>query len=74
MAKYRLTTTAANDFEQLFEYGIDNFGLAKAKEYVFALTNRFHDIAQHPLHYPAVSYIRENYPRSVYMANTQSIT
>ena len=66
MTKYRLSEAAANDFEQLFEYGIDNFGLPKAKEYIDGLTAHFHNIAEHPLHYQAVDYIRENYRRSVY--------
>jgi toxin ParE1/3/4 len=66
MTTYRLSEAAANDFEQLFEYGIDNFGLSKAKEYVDGLTTHFYDIAEHPLHYQAVDHIRKNYRRSVY--------
>ena len=66
MATYRLSEAAANDFEQLFEYGIDNYGLSKAKEYIDGLTTHFHDVAEHPLHFQAVNCIRENYRRSVY--------
>ena len=66
MAKYRLSEVAANDFEQLFEYGIDNFGLLKAKKYADELTEHFYDVAEHPLHYQAVDHIRESYRRSVY--------
>lgn len=66
MSNYRLSKVAANDFEQLFEYGIDNFGLPKAKQYIDGLTAHFHDLAEHPLHYQAIDYIRENYRRSVY--------
>ena len=66
MTTYRLSETAANDFEQLFEYGINSFGLSKAKEYVDGLIEHLNNIAGHPLHYQAVDYIRENYRRSVY--------
>lgn len=66
MSEYRLSEAAANDFEQLVEYGIDNFGFAKAKKYIDGLIAHFHDLAEHPLHYQAVDYIRENYRRSVH--------
>ncbi|EWH10189.1 plasmid stabilization system protein [Catenovulum agarivorans DS-2] len=66
MAKYRLSTAADLDFEQLFEYGIDNFGLAQAKSYVDGLIIRFQSIAENPLHYQAIDHIREGYRRCVY--------
>lgn len=44
MTKYRLSEAAANDFEQLFEYSIDNFGLPKAKEYIDGLTAHFYKL------------------------------
>ena len=37
MANYKLSSAADKDFELLFEYGIDNFGLSKAKSYVDGL-------------------------------------
>lgn len=66
MAKYRLSAAADQDFELLFEYGIDNFGLAQAKSYVDGLIIQFQCIAQSPLHYQAVDHIRTGYRRSVY--------
>ena len=66
MAKYRLSSAADQDFEQLFEYGIDNFGLAQAKSYVDGLIIQFQSIAENPLHYQAVDHIRKGYRRSVY--------
>jgi len=66
MAKYRLSSAADQDFEQLFEYGIDNFGLARAKSYVDGLIIQFQRIAENPLHYQAVDHIRKGYRRSVY--------
>jgi|TARA_B110001454_G_scaffold139146_1_gene129260 toxin ParE1/3/4 len=66
MANYKLSNAADKDFEQLFEYGIDNFGLSKAKSYVDGLIIKFQAIAENPLHYQAVDYIRSSYRRSVY--------
>lgn len=66
MANYKLSSAADKDFEQLFEYGIDNFGLSTAKSYVDGLIIKFQTIAEHPLHYQAVDYIRSGYRRSVY--------
>ncbi len=70
MEIYRLSETAAYDFEQLFEYGIDNFGLSKAKEYADGMTEHFYNISEHPLHHQAVDYIRKNYSRSVYIKHS----
>lgn len=66
MAKYRLSNAAEQDFEQLFEYGIDNFGLAQAKSYVAGLSIQLQSIANNPLYYQAVDHIRNGYRRSVY--------
>lgn len=41
MANYKLSSAADKDFEQLFEYGIDNFGLSKAKSYAEGLIIKF---------------------------------
>ena len=66
MANYKLSSAADQDFEQLFEYGINNFGLARAKSYVDGLMIQFQSIAENPLHYQAVDHIRKGYRRSVY--------
>ena len=66
MATYKLSAAADQDFEQLFEYGIDNFGLTKAKSYIDGLIIQFQSIAENALHYQAVDHIRQGYRRSVY--------
>ncbi|AWB67903.1 type II toxin-antitoxin system RelE/ParE family toxin [Saccharobesus litoralis] len=66
MAKYRLSEAADKDFDQLFEYGIDNFGLSNARSYVEGLAYQFHNIAANPLHYQAVDDICAGYRRSVF--------
>jgi len=66
MPTYKLNQAAAIDIEHLFEYGIDNFGVNKARNYIEGLTLRFENIAEHPLHYQAVEHIKVGYRRSVY--------
>ena len=66
MAKYRFSNAAEKDLEQLFEYGIDNFGISKAKSYVDGLIIQIQNIAENPLHYQAVEHIRIGFRRSVY--------
>ena len=66
MPSYSLNQEAEDDFERLFEYGIDNFGVAKAINYSKGMKNRFSEIAENPYHWQAVDYIRKNYRRSVY--------
>ena len=66
MTQYILSQEADEDFERLFEYGIDNFGVKKATAYSNGLKIRFSEIADNPLHWQGVDYIRNNYRRSVY--------
>jgi toxin ParE1/3/4 len=66
MVKYKLSQAADQDLEQLFEYGIDNFGLSRAKSYVDGLINQFQNIAENPFRYQAVDHIRRGYRRGVY--------
>ncbi len=64
MATYKLTVAADQDFEQIFEYGLDNFGLKIAIRYQNALKERFEILAENPVLYP-VTELREGYRRSV---------
>ena len=66
MTQYILSQEADEDFERLFEYGIDNFGVNKATAYSNGLKKRFSEIAETPFHWQSVEYIRNNYRRSVY--------
>jgi toxin ParE1/3/4 len=69
MASYRLSELAAEDLSQIFEFGIDNFGLNLAKKYIEGITARFTQLANNPLHYQAVDDIRKGYRRSVYKSH-----
>ena len=65
MATYRLTENAKEDLRRIYRRGLREYGEAQADEYYNALFDRFEEIAEQPLLYPAVDDIREGYRRSV---------
>lgn len=65
MGSYRLSKKAGQDLDRILDYGIDRFGLEQALAYYDALHGRLDEIAENPLHYPAVDHIRKGYRRSV---------
>jgi len=70
MGRYNLTRAAATDFENIFEYGLDTFGLKQALAYQNGLKRRFEALADHPKHYPSVEHIRTGYRRGVYKTHS----
>ncbi|NOX44017.1 MAG: type II toxin-antitoxin system RelE/ParE family toxin [Gammaproteobacteria bacterium] len=66
MGSYELTKAADADFENIFDFGIDTFGLDQALSYQNSLKQRFAELAEQPKLYPAVDDIFEGYRRSVY--------
>ena len=65
MDRYRLTGEAAQDFDQIYDYGIDKFGLDQATVYQNRLKQRFSEIAETPMLYMAVEHIHSEHRRSV---------
>ena len=65
MGNYRLTEAAKKDLRHIYRYGVIQFGEAQADNYFDALFKRFEQIADNPLLYPSVDYIRAGYRRSV---------
>lgn len=61
MTIYKLSELADKDIESLFEYGIENFGLSTASNYVERLAEKLQIIADFPFHYQCVDEIREGY-------------
>ena len=49
MAAYSLSSKAAADLSQIYEYTILNFGLKKAREYLTGLHARFESLAANPM-------------------------
>lgn len=66
MPAYELTYAADQDFENIFEFGIDTFGLNQALSYQNGMKERFDKLAEQPQLYPSVDHIRAGYRRSVY--------
>jgi len=69
MARYELASAAAGDLENIFEFGIDTFGLTQALDYMSGLKQRLRQIADQPEVYPAIEHIRSGYRRSVYKSH-----
>ena len=66
MAGYELTYAADQDFENIFEFSLDTFGVDQAMSYQNGLKQRFAKLAEQPKLYPTVDHIRAGYRRSVY--------
>ncbi len=66
MPAYELTNAAAQDFEKIFEFGIEQFGISQALKYQHGLQQQLDEIALYPTRYPAVDTIIQGYRRSIY--------
>ncbi|MBC8241288.1 MAG: type II toxin-antitoxin system RelE/ParE family toxin [Alphaproteobacteria bacterium] len=66
MGSYKLSKAADEDFENIFDYGIDTFGLDQAVRYQNSMKQRFDTLAEQPDLYPAVDDVRKGYRRSVF--------
>jgi toxin ParE1/3/4 len=67
---YRLTIKAADDYEKLYQYGIENFGYQQADSYAEGMENQFEIIGDNPLRYAAINQYFEGCRRSVYWAHS----
>lgn len=70
MSGYALSRAADQNFENIFEFGIDTFGLDQALSYQDGLKQRFDKLAEQSQLYPAVDHIRAGYRRSVYRSHS----
>lgn len=70
MPSYKLNEKADADFDRLYEWGIQTFGLSAARNYALGMITRFKAIAETPLLWPAVDDIKEGYRRSVFRAHS----
>jgi toxin ParE1/3/4 len=66
LASYKLTKAAGEDLENIFEFGIDTFGLDQAVKYQIRMSQRFGELAEQPELYSAVDHIRRGYRRCVF--------
>lgn len=65
MPTYQLTPEAKDDFDRIFSYGIDTFGVKQAIAYSLALERHFEKIAEQPYLYQAANEFRQGYRKSV---------
>ena len=65
MGNYRLTEDAKADLIRIYRRGLRSHGEAQADRYYNAFFDRFEQIAEQPLLYPAVDDIRTGYRRCV---------
>jgi len=61
----RLAPSAEQDLINIALYGMEQFGIEQSEQYRDQLKQRFLELTEAPLMYPAVDDIREGYRRSV---------
>jgi len=64
-AELRLAPAAERDLINIALYGMEQFGIEQSEQYRDKLKQRFLELTEAPLMYPAVDNIREGYRRSV---------
>lgn len=63
MANYKIKVEAIEDLKRIYNYGILNFGMKQADKYFNSLFEHFEKIAQNPLSFQSVDFIRKGYRR-----------
>lgn len=70
MANYRLSNVAKDDLIRIHHYGVKKFGVQQADSYFESFFQYFDIIAQHPLSFESVDYIKRGYRRCVCGSDT----
>jgi toxin ParE1/3/4 len=65
MAKYKLSNTAKEDLIRIHHYGVKKFGIDQADKYFDSFFEYFEIIAQSPLSFESVDFIKPEYRRCV---------
>ena len=65
MAKYKLSNAAKEDLIRIHHYGVKKFGVAQADKYFDSFFDYFSIIAQQPLAFEVVDFIKPGYRRCV---------
>ena len=63
--KYKLSNVAKQDLIRIHQYGVKNFGESQADKYFEAFFVNFELIAERPLAFESVDYIKQGYRRCV---------
>lgn len=65
MANYKLSNEAKDDLIRIHHYGVRKFGMTQADKYYNSFFEYFEIIAQRPLSFESVDYIKKGYRRCV---------
>ena len=65
MANYKLSKVAREDLIRIHHFGVQKFGLIQADNYFNTFFEYFEIIAQQPLAFESVDYIKSGYRRCV---------
>jgi toxin ParE1/3/4 len=65
MSKYRLSNLAKEDLIRIHHYGIKKFGVKQADKYFDSFFVYFDIIAQRPMSFESVDFIKQGYRRCV---------
>lgn len=65
MANYRLSNAAKADLIRIHHYGVIKFGVVQADKYYDSFFEYFEIIAQNPLSFESVDFIKKGYRRCV---------
>ena len=65
MMNYKLSNVAKQDLIRIHQYGMKNFGESQADKYFEAFFVNFELIAERPLAFESVDYIKQGYRRCV---------
>ena len=65
MSKYKLSNVAKEDLIRIHHYGVKKFGIVQADKYYDSFFEYFEIIAQRPLSFESVDFIKKGYRRCV---------
>ncbi|MBE0424053.1 MAG: type II toxin-antitoxin system RelE/ParE family toxin [Lutibacter sp.] len=65
MSKYKLSNAAKEDLIRIHHYGEKKFGIVQADKYYDSFFEYFEIIAQRPLSFESVDFIKKGYRRCV---------
>lgn len=65
MSKYKISNAAKKDLIRIHHYGVKKFGIKQADRYFNSFFDNFEIIAERPLTFEAVDFIKPGYRRCV---------
>lgn len=63
MSNYKINVEAKEDLKRIYNYGVLKFGVVQADKYFDSFFKQFDKIAQNPLSFQSVDFIRKGYRR-----------